>query len=177
MSSIPASNYVQINPAVIGAGGSALALNGILLTSDTSIPIGTVQPFYTADSVSAWFGPSAIETSMGASYFKADDNKTLTPGLLYLAQYNAAAVAGYLRSGSFASTTLAELQALSGTLTITFAGSALTSATINLSSATSFSNAATLIQAGFTTPPFAVTYDVLRSAVCLRVHVNTDWCD
>ncbi|OYY83019.1 MAG: hypothetical protein B7Y46_16645 [Acidovorax sp. 28-64-14] len=164
MSSIPASNYVQINPAVIGAGGSALALNGILLTSDTSIPIGTVQPFYTADSVSAWFGPSAIETSMGASYFKADDNKTLTPGLLYLAQYNAAAVAGYLRSGSFASTTLAELQALSGTLTITFAGSALTSATINLSSATSFSNAATLIQAGFTTPPFAVTYDVLRSA-------------
>ncbi|OYV52372.1 MAG: hypothetical protein B7X10_00095 [Burkholderiales bacterium 21-58-4] len=84
--------------------------------------------------------------------------------MLYLAQYNAAAVAGYLRSGSFASTTLAELQALSGTLTITFAGSALTSSTINLSAATSFSNAATLIQAGFTTPPFTVAYDVLRSA-------------
>lgn len=164
MSSIPASNYVQINPAVIGAGGSALALNGILLTSDTSIPIGTVQPFYTADSVSAWFGPSAIETSMGASYFKADDNKTQTPGLMYMAQYNAAAVAGYLRSGSFASTTLAKLQALSGTLTITFAGSALTSSTITLSAATSFSDAATIIEAAFTTPGFAVTYDVLRSA-------------
>jgi len=164
MSSIPASNYVQVNPAVVGAGGSALDLNGILLTADTSIPIGTVQPFYTADSVTSWFGASSVESAMGISYFKADDNKTKTPGLMYLAQYNAAAVSGYLRSGSLAAVTLTDLQALSGTLTITFAGSALTSATINLSSATSFSNAATLIQASFTTPPFAVTYDVLRAA-------------
>jgi len=164
MSSIPASNYVEVNPAVIGAGGSALDLNGILLTEDTSIPIGTVQPFYTADSVTSWFGASSVESAMGISYFKADDNKTKTPGLMYLAQYNAAAVNGYLRSGSLAAITLTELQALSGTLTITFAGTALTSSTISLAGTTSFTDAATIILAGFTAPAFTVTYDVLRSA-------------
>lgn len=163
MSTIPASHFVEVLPGVIGGGGNALALNGILLTEDTSIPIGTVMPFVQS-GLATWFGDTATETLLGNIYFGGRNNKTVTPGLLYIAQYNSAAVSGYLRSGSLAAITLTELQALSGTLTITFAGSALTSSTINLSAATSFSNAATIIEAGFTTPPFAVTWDVLRSA-------------
>lgn len=162
--SIPASAIVQVNPGVISAGGSALDLNGVILTEDTSIPIGTVQSFASANDVSNWFGPTAQETKLANIYFGGRNNKTLTPGSLLFAQYNASPVSAYLRSGSLAAVTLTQLQALSGTLTITFAGTADTSSTIDLSSATSFSDAATLIEAAFTSPAFAVSYDSLRKA-------------
>jgi hypothetical protein len=60
--------------------------------------------------------------------------------------------------------TLAQLQALSGVLTLTVNGTVKTSSTISLSAATSFSNAATIIQAGFTSPPFSVSYDSISNA-------------
>lgn len=56
--------------------------------------------------------------------------------------------------------TLANVQAQgSGTLTVVVNGTTFNSGTINLSGATSFGNAATLIQAGFTAPTFSVAYD------------------
>jgi hypothetical protein len=60
--------------------------------------------------------------------------------------------------------TLAQLQALSGILTLTVNGTVKTSSTISLSAATSFSSAATIIQAGFTSPPFSVSYDSIANA-------------
>ncbi|MFA9210130.1 MAG: DUF3383 domain-containing protein [Yersinia sp. (in: enterobacteria)] len=162
--SIPASNIVKVTPGVIAAGGAALALNGVILTADTSIPIGTVQSFPSADAVGSWFGPSSNEKAMADVYFAGRNNATVTPASLLFAQHNAAAVSGYLRSGSLASMTLTQLKALTGTLIITFAGAANTSASINLAAATSFSNAATLIQAAFTSPTFSVAYDPLRFA-------------
>jgi hypothetical protein len=163
--SIPASNIVKVTPGVISAGGAALALNGVILTADTSIPIGVAQSFASADAVGSWFGSTSNEKYMADVYFAGRDNATITPAALLFAQHNATAVSGYIRSGSMAAVTLTQLKAITpGTLTITFAGAALTSASINLSAATSFSNAATLIQAAFTTPPFSVTYDALRQA-------------
>ena len=53
--SIPASYLVQSNPSVLSAGGSQLSLNSVFITSDPSIPIGTVQGFATYASVAAWF--------------------------------------------------------------------------------------------------------------------------
>jgi len=161
---IPASQIVQVNPGVISAGGSALALNGVILTENTSVPIGTAMPFVDATSVSDYFGATSAEYKLAAAYFGGFDNKTQTPGQLFFWQYNATAVAGYLRSGSLAAMTLAELQALSGTISLTVGGVAENSTTINLSAATSFSDAATIIQAGFTTPPFTVSYDSQLSA-------------
>jgi len=162
--SIPASQIVQVNPGVISAGGSALALNGVILTENTSVPIGMAMPFVDASSVSDYFGPTSAEALLAATYFLGFDNKTQTPGQLFFWQYNASAVAAYLRSGSLSAMTLAELQALSGTISLTVAGVAENSTTINLSAATSFSDAATIIQAGFTSPPFTVTYDSQLSA-------------
>ena len=37
--SIPASNIVSVNPAVISAGGSALSLNTVVLTDYSVYPI------------------------------------------------------------------------------------------------------------------------------------------
>ena len=157
MPSIPASALANVIPGVLGTGGSPLALNAVFLTSDPSIPIGGVTSFASAAAVSSWFGPSAPETVLANVYFAGFTNCTQLPQLLYFAQYNTASVAAYLRGGSVASLTLAQLQALSGTLTLTVNGVAITSAAINLSAASSFTNAAALIQAGLQTTGNAFT--------------------
>lgn len=159
---IPASQIVQVNPGVITGGGNALALNGVMLTNNAAVPIGTVQPFPTAASVSAFFGSTSNEAAYAAAYFAGRNNATVLPGNLFFYQYPSASVAAYLRGAG--SLTLTQVQALTGVLTLAVNGTPITSATINLSAATSFSNAATLIQAGFTTPPFTVTYDSVRGA-------------
>jgi hypothetical protein len=149
--SIPASQLVNVIPGVLSAGGNALSLNAVFLTQDTSIPIGTVQAFATLEDVQDWFGPTSDEAVLAAVYFGGFLNSTSLPSVLYFAQYNPGAVAGYLRGGSLSGMTLAQLQALSGSLTIAVDGETVISAPINLAGATSFSNAAALIQAGLQT--------------------------
>lgn len=164
MASIPASAIVQVVPSVISAGGSALELIGLCLTSNPRVPTGQVLSFPSASAVSSYFGPVSVQAAQAAIYFAGFEGSNVLPAAMLFAQYNLAAVPGYLRGGSVSGLTLTQLQALSGTLTITFAGTGLTSSTINLSSATSFSNAASIIQAAFTSPPFAVTYDSVSGA-------------
>ena len=162
MNSIPASQLVDVVPSVLSAGGNPLSLNGVFLTGDTSIPIGTVMPFSTAADVSEWFGPNATETLLAGIYFAGFEGSNTLPGTLYFAQYNTAGVSAYLRGGSLAALTLAQLQAISGVLDVTVDGTAHTSSAINLSSATSFSNAAALITTALSGP--VCTWDALRSA-------------
>lgn len=166
MNSIPASQLVSVQPGVVGTGGSPLSLNTVVLTQDTSIPVGAVQPFPTALSVSNWFGASSPEAQIANVYFLGFDNSNIKPGAIYFAQYPTAPVAAYVRGGSLQGMTLAQLKALSGVLSLTVDGTLKTSTAINLSAATSFSNAATIIAAGFTGGP-AVTYDSLRQAFVL----------
>jgi hypothetical protein len=162
---IPASDIVQVSPSVVSAGGNALAMNGLILTQDVSVPIGTVKNFSNALDVSNWFGPSSNEYAWAVKYFQGRNNATAYPGSLLFAQYPEVAVAAYLRGGSVAAMTLTQLKALSGTLSLTVNGTLESSTgTIDLAAATSFSNAATIIQAGFTTPNFNVTYDSQRKA-------------
>ncbi|HQT79434.1 MAG TPA: DUF3383 domain-containing protein [Rhodopila sp.] len=162
---IPASQIVSVVPSVLSAGGTALDLNGLLLTDATRIPIGTVMSFPTALSVSQYFGATAPETALANVYFNGFAGSTKLPGAMLMAQYPwTAAVSAFLRGGSLATMTLTQLQALSGTLTISTNGTPLTSSAISLSAATSFSNAATIITAAFTSPPFGVTFDSVSSA-------------
>lgn len=148
---IPASQLVSVVPGVLGAGGNPLSLNAIILTHDTSIPVGEIRPFSTLEDVQDWFGPSSTEAKLAAVYFSGFTGASLVPGLLYFAQFNAAAVGAYVRGGTLDGMTLAQLQALSGTLIVTIDGRVVTSPSVNLSSATSFSNAATLLQTGLQT--------------------------
>ncbi len=161
---IPASQIVQINPGVINSGGNALALNGVILTNNSAVPIGDVMPFPSASAVGAFFGLSSVEYLLASQYFLGYENSTQTPGNIFFSQYSDTPVSGYLRGASTGSMTLAQLQAFSGTISLTVAGTVFTSSSINLSAATSFSEAATLIQAGFTSPTFSVTYDAIRQA-------------
>ena len=149
MSSIPASAIVSVAPNVLSAGGAALNLSGLFLTTNTRVPIGSVLSFASAANVSSYFGAAAPETNAANIYFAGFTNSSMLPGAMLISQYNQSAVPAYLRGGSVSALTLAQLQALSGSLTVTVEGVAKTAAAVNLSTATSFSNAAALITTGF----------------------------
>ncbi len=166
---IPANNIVTINPGVISAGGNPLALNGLILSKSLLIPTNTVQSFPSATAVRNFFGPASDEYAASLTYFQGFDGSTIKPGTLHFAPYVDTDRAAWLQSGSFANYSLAQLQAITaGTLIVTVDGVAFTSSSINLSAASSFSNAATLITAAFTGAgkPTA-TWDSINSTFAL----------
>lgn len=142
---IPASQIVQINPSVLGAGGDALDLIGLMLTTTSRIPIGTVLSFADVADVGDYFGPSSQEAALGTIYFLGPNNSTAKPGALLFAQYPLAAVDAFLRGGDVSSLSLATLQSYTGgSLNVTIDGVSKTS-NPSIGSATSFSNAANVI--------------------------------
>lgn len=165
---IPVSSIVSVNPGVVGAGGSPLALNGVILSKSLYIPTGSVQSFADASAVSDFFGPSSTEYALSQIYFQGFDNSTIKPGALMFAPFVDTARAGWLQSGSLAGMTLTDLQALgSGTLIITVDGVAKTSSSISLGAIASFSAAATAIAAAFTGSPLTCVWDAVRSVFVL----------
>lgn len=150
MSTIPASQIVNVIPNVLSAGGNALDIIAVMLTENDQVPIGVVQPFATAADVSSYFGPASDEYALAVIYFNGFDNSNVKPSKLYIAQYPTAAVGAYLRGGDLSGLSLTELQAFgTGTLTISINGVSAVAASVNLSAVSSFSNAAAVIQAGF----------------------------
>lgn len=150
-SSIPASQLVQVLPSVLTPGGSPDSMYGVVVTEDGSIPIGSALSFPNAAAVSSWFGAGSNQAAIANVYFAGFSGATQLPGALLFFQYNANAVAAYLRGASVASLGLTGIQALTGTITVAINGVAVTSASINLAGASSFSNAASLIQTGLQT--------------------------
>jgi hypothetical protein len=157
---IPASYFVTVNPAVASAGGTGTALSGLFLTNNTRVPIGAVMSFPNSAAVATFFGASSTEYAKALVYFAGFDNSSIKPGAMLFSQFNTTAVSAYLNGGNISGLTLAQLQALTpGTISVTIDGVVKTSGTINLSAATSFSNAATLIQTALGASPATVTYD------------------
>lgn len=145
MTTIPANQVVNSLPGVLAAGGSALDLNGMFLTNNISVPIGSVLQMANAAAVQSYFGPTSIEASFAAVYFAGYDNSSVKPGNMLFTQYNTVPVNAYIRGGNIAAAlTLTQLQSINGALSITI-DSSVKSGTPNLSGATSFSNAAQII--------------------------------
>lgn len=168
ISSIPASQIVSVTPGVLAAGGSSLNLNGLFLTTNSRIPIGQVLSFPSHAAVVNYLGLATGTPS--ATYFSGYDGSTIKPGALLLYQYNTASVGAYLRGGSMAGVTLAQLQALTGVLTVTIDGTPHTSSAINLGTANSFSAAAELItQALGTTGPAGAAFTGAVATTVLTV--------
>lgn len=173
--SIPMSAVIGGIPSVLGVGGNPLSLNGVFLTHDTSIPIGVAQPF-TVGGATSWFGVNSPESILADDvYFQGFIGADSLPSTVYFYQYNESAVSAYLRGGSLAAITLTALQAFSGTIIVAVDGAIVTSAAINLASATSFTNAATLIQTGLQTVGgvFTGTGTVTNGSPVLTVNSTT----
>lgn len=142
LATIPASAIVTVNPGVISAGGDALSLNGLMLTTSVRPPIGEVLSLPTLQGVIDYFGADSLEANIAAIYFAGFDSSQIKPNGILFAQYPSAAVAGWVRGGNVGGYSLAQLQALSGVLTMSIDGTPYTSSAIDLSAATSFTNAA-----------------------------------
>lgn len=153
----PLQSAIGVAPGVppgsyVTALGTYTAISGV----------GTVTisgPGFTQATPFALTG-NGLESQMAAVYFNGFTASTLKPTALLFSRYptqGASAsstifgAAAFLRGASQPALTLAQLQAATaGTITLTINGTAITSASVNLSGASSFANAASLIQAGFT---------------------------
>ena len=141
---IPASTIVSVTPSVLSPGGAGLSFAGLFLTQNTVVPIGAPTSFYNITAVGNYFGTSSTEYAMAKVYFQGFDTSTVKPGLLWFAQYPYNAVAAYLRGASPAA--IATLNAITaGSLSVTINGTAKSTTTLNLSSASSYSAVASAI--------------------------------
>ena len=147
---IPASNYALVTPGVIAPSGTGKAMVGLLLTSNTLPPVGSIVSFPNQPAIASYFGAASAEALWASSYFNGYQGATQLPGALLVAQYPwASAVVAYLLG---APVTLAAVQALNGTINVVMDGITY-SGTANLTAATSMSNAASLIQTALDTSP------------------------
>jgi Protein of unknown function (DUF3383) len=147
---IPANQLVNIAPGVLSGGGQPLQFNGLMVDSNLDLfgyplmPVGQLLSFADETDVSNYFGATAQETGLADVYFTGPINATKQPNALLASFYALNAVPAFLRGGAL-SLTLAQLQTVNTTLTVTIDNSSTASNTVNLSTATSFSNAANLI--------------------------------
>jgi hypothetical protein len=162
---IPASNIVSVNPSVLSAGGNPLALNGLILSESTELPVGPPISFPSASSVSSYFGASSLEAQMATTYFGGYVGATQMPGALLFYRYANVALGAFLR-GATNTATLTAIQAITaGSLSVTIDGVLKTSSAINLSAASSFANAASLIGSALTlSGGQTCTYDTTQNA-------------
>lgn len=168
--SIPANQVVNVIPSVLGAGGTALDIIGLMLTESARPPLGQILSFPDQPTVADYFGSLSDEAVFASKYFLGYNGKTITPAALLVAQYNSEAVGAYLRSGDISGLSLAQLQALNGTLILTVDGSEQTGS-VNFSGALSFSAAAALIETALNTAT-AATGSVAANVVTGSIAVN-----
>jgi hypothetical protein len=160
MTTIPASLFVAVTPSVLPAGGEQLDIITMAGTASNRVPLGAVYSFALGSAVTSFFGSGSPEDifanggpGKGSGYFGGFTGADSIPGALLFAHYNQAAVAAYLWGGNAgAALTLAQLQALSGSLTIVMDGYSHVISIINFSTQTSFSGVAAAITAAFTDP-------------------------
>lgn len=150
---IPLSYLASVLPGVLSAGDSS-ALYALMLTQNDQAPTGGVMSFSDAASVGALFGNDSQEYASAAVFFGGFTNSPRVPSVLYVCRLADAEVAAALY-GAKLGLTLAQLQALSGTMAISIDGTAK-SVSLDFSTATSFSNAASMIETALGTG--TVTY-------------------
>jgi hypothetical protein len=154
MSTIPASSIVDVIPNVVGAGGTARAIIGLVIDDTARVPVaplGSTISFPDQPSVAAYFGDSSNQAKFATTYFNGYTSRTAIPSALLFTQCPAVGASAYLRGGSVASLTIPQLQSLSGTLSIVMDGYARNGGTVNLSGDNSFSAAAGTIQTALNT--------------------------
>lgn len=169
MSTIPLSVDFSITPNVVSPAGSAVDINGLILTDSELIPVGKVSVFYQASEISALLGSASKEYLAGSLYFGGYNNSSVIPGQLLISRLVTTAVAGYLLSASLKGVTLASLQAIAaGTITLTVDGTAVTSSSIDLSTATSFSDIADKLETGIGSTKVAVEWNSIANRFIIR---------
>lgn len=143
--SINASYLVAITPRTITGGSADLETNGLVLTKSALLP--TDKPcveFATYKAVAAMFGADSDEAKFAQQYFSGVTNQQRAPTALMVARRISEDASAWLRSGTLG-LTLAELKALTVTLSVTIDGTEQEASGVSLADVTSFSEAAETI--------------------------------
>lgn len=147
--SIPASRIVSVVPSAIGTGGTALSMSTLLISPTTSPRIIGVREFGSAAEVGQVFGLLSDEYAFAERYFLGYEGATKIPERLWMAGDKSAALPAVLQSATLRSVTLDDIKQ-AGALDLVIDGTNY-SLTIDLTAATSFSDAASIITTALTT--------------------------
>lgn len=146
---IPASRLVNITPRVISSGSTELELAGVLLTKNAIMPYPLLMGFTGQQAVGEYFGYDSDEYRLAVIYFLGFTNSSKKPNTLYFFRRADKAIAGALIGSQALGVT--DLQKITeGRFTISVDGSPVTVADLNLSTAKTQSDIASLIQAKVT---------------------------
>ena len=165
--SIPADRIVSVIPSAIGTGGTPLAMTTMLVSPSVEPRIIGVKEFGSADEVTAFFGLSSSEHEFADRYFLGYENATKIPETLWIAGSKDAAQGAVLQSSTMRGLDLDDIKQ-SGDLEITVNGTAHTVA-IDLTGATSFSDAAQRITTAFTTESVPASAKFVPSAQVFEI--------
>ena len=166
--SINANRIVSITPRVISAGAADLETNGLVLSTSDRIPAGNpALEFTSARAVADFFGPESPEYDFAAQYFAGVQNQQKGVRVLWIGRRIASAAPAEL-VGAKLSVELADLKAITaGTLTMTIGGTQKNVSSLDLSAATSFSDAASKIGTAIG-DNVSVAYDSVRQNFVIR---------
>lgn len=156
--SISASFIVKVNPRVITGGSDNLEFNGLFLADENTISADTlVLTFTSVAQVGAYFGLDSEIYAQSQRYFEGYLNRFSSPRAMLVARRISAPVHGWLRGASLNSN-LAQLKTITdGSMIITIDSEVITISDIDLSGATSLSNAGEIIQAALEAESTGVT--------------------
>lgn len=161
---IPVTSGIQNPPQ--GAG----ILAGLMLTTNTLIPTTSpVLRFSSLDLVGEFFGTTSNEYLVATNYFNGWDEAITQPSYLYFGLFPTSALAPYLRSATVANQAIL-LQQLSGitsgNLTVSSDGVTYSASKINLSTATSLSQVASLLETAIVTAnPTLTSFTITFSGI------------
>lgn len=147
--SIPADRIVSVVPSAIGTGGTALSMSTMLVSPQGTPRIVGVREFGSDTEVGQFFGLASEQYKFAQRYFLGYEGATKLPDRIWIAGAKDSAQGAILQSASMRGLTVEDIKQ-SGDLIITVNGTAYT-ATVDLTGATSFSDAAGIISAALTT--------------------------
>lgn len=146
---ISASQLVQVLPRILKATGKDLVFNGMVLDENPALRTGVPTGFYSASDVGDFFGTDSDEYAFAQVYFGGYDNSQAKPQTLYFFRLTPQAVGAFARAATVKpADALAALKAISdGSITVEISGTTHTASGIDLTAATSLSEAAEAVAA------------------------------
>lgn len=143
---------VNVIPGTLPAAARGLDMNGLLLTRSDLIPLGGdyngLMQFPNAAAVGQYFGTLSDEYNFAQKYFTGTEIVTQRPRTIFIGAYNDTAQTAWIRGQTFVPV-LSDFRTISdGVLSIPFSGTPVTTASMDFTAVTSFSEVASIVQAG-----------------------------
>lgn len=145
---ISANQIVQVLPRILTGTGKDLKFNGLVLDKSPLIPINEVLSFGDAESVGEYFGTLSDEYKFAKTYFGGYTNSQLKPSILNFYRNTREGANAFIRGVELAPVkALSDLKAISsGSFNVSFDGSTVELTAIDLSSANSLSDVASIVE-------------------------------